>query len=127
MKRTLAAIALAVLITGCGDNGKYDGVYDCDVVEAVNNVSISEGSPYVFPEGTTKTNIIISENIITINGISDGSYITPKLLERTGEQGDYLLYEDGDTVIGFSKEHGVFNMRTGGLASQLLQNCKIRN
>ncbi|NIH18420.1 hypothetical protein [Morganella morganii] len=115
-----------VMVSGCGEKDKYDGNYTCDVFEAANNISIREGSKYTFPAGTKRAEILIKDKVITIKGMSDGEYISPKLDEFSTEFGNLIKYEDDSLKIGFSPSEKTMQMSSGKIASQWLKNCESK-
>ncbi|WP_274371590.1 hypothetical protein [Morganella morganii] len=129
MKKVLVGTmvsAAIMLVSGCGEKDKYDGNYTCDVFEAANNISIREGSKYTFPAGTKRAEILIKDKVITIKGMSNGDFISPKLAEFSTEFGDLIKYESDSLEIGFSPSKKSMQMFSGEVASQWLKNCEVK-
>lgn len=128
MKRILAVAAVVALLAGCGESDpKYDGEYACDIEQISNSGVISNGNPNAFPKELEKTNIIVSNRVITVKGLNNGDYITPKLNEKKDSNGDDYLFLDSDNLnVAFTKKVGIFNVVYPDKSGQLLMNCKMK-
>lgn len=128
MKRILAVAAVIVLLAGCGESDpKYDGEYVCDIEQISNSGVISNGNPNAFPNELEKTNIVVSNRVITVKGLENGDYLTPKLNEKKDSNGDDYLFLDSDNLnVAFTKKVGIFNVVYPDKSGQLLMNCKMK-
>ncbi|MDX4946468.1 hypothetical protein [Providencia manganoxydans] len=128
MKRILAVAAVVALLAGCGESDpKYDGEYICDVDQISNSGVISNGNPNAFPKELEKANIVVSNRVITVKGLENGDYITPKLNEKKDSNGDDYLFLDSDNLnVAFTKKVGIFGVVFPDKSGQFLMNCKIK-
>ncbi|MDH2371892.1 hypothetical protein QDQ59_18855 [Providencia rettgeri] len=128
MKRILAVAVVVALLAGCGESDpKYDGEYICDVDQISNSGVISNGNPNAFPKELEKANIVVSNRVITVKGLENGDYITPKLNEKKDSNGDDYLFLDSDNLnVAFTKKVGIFGVVFPDKSGQFLMNCKIK-
>ncbi|MEX6116743.1 hypothetical protein AB6G31_03655 [Providencia hangzhouensis] len=128
MKRILAVASVVALLAGCGESDpKYDGEYICDVDQISNSGVISNGNPNAFPKELEKANIVVSNRVITVKGLENGDYITPKLNEKKDSNGDDYLFLDSDNLnVAFTKKVGIFGVVFPDKSGQFLMNCKIK-
>lgn len=127
MKRILAVAAVVVLLAGCGESDPvFDGEYVCDVDQDMNKGAITKGSTLTFPKDLTETNIIISNRVITVKGMTAGDYITPKLEEKKGKEAEELFYDKDGINIAYTKKLGILVFSNPDKLGQLLMNCKSK-
>ncbi|EJD6083314.1 hypothetical protein M0L39_RS02905 [Providencia rettgeri] len=128
MKKVLIIGAVVALLAGCGESDpKYDGEYICDVDQISNSQVISNGNPNAFPKDTTKANIIVENRVITVKGLKNGDFTTPKLNEKKDSNGDDYLFLDSENLnVAFTNKVGIFNVVYPDKSGQLLMNCKIK-
>ena len=128
MRKVLVIGAVVALLAGCGESDhKYDGEYICDVDQISNSGVISNGNPNAFPKELEKANIVVSNRVITVKGLENGDYITPKLNEKKDSNGDdYLFLDSEDLNVAFTKKVGIFGVVFPDKSGQFLMNCKIK-
>lgn len=125
--------ALATLLSGCGEQSKYDGVYICDVIQVFNNKTIESNGKYTFPKNTKEAKIKLENAVLTIYGLDSGNYIGHKMTKPSKDDinddvydGDFLYKKDGVMeVFSFQRKGANFIVDEDGmLTGQVLNNCK---
>ncbi|MEX9609201.1 hypothetical protein AB7309_08060 [Providencia manganoxydans] len=125
MKRLSIIFAAVILLVGCGKKDpKYDGEYVCIIDQDINRGAELTGSEYEFPGNLSETVIIIDNRVVTVKGMNFGDYVTPRLEEKKGKEGDELLYDKDDVHIGYMKRLGILSFRLPDGSGQVLTNCK---
>lgn len=104
MRKLLFFSALITLLSGCDVQSKYDGVYTCDVTQALNDKTIEYGGNYVFPKDTKEAKIKLENTVLTIYGMNSGDYIGHKMSKPSKDDinddvydGDFFYKKDGVT------------------------------
>ncbi|EJD6332460.1 MULTISPECIES: hypothetical protein [Proteus] len=125
--RKVILSTLMVLLSGCSEQGKYDGSYTCDVSQAANDYPSITNSKYAFPKTLTKADVIIKKNIMTIKGFILEDYVSGELAED--KKDNLINVKDKVTVSMSSDRKSVFLLYEEGdiPVIQTLTSCELKN
>lgn len=127
MKKGFLLIILTILLIGCGGKDiSYDGEYVCIIDRDINRSAGLTVSEYEFPGNLSEAVIMIENRMVTVKGMNIGDYITPRLEEKKGKEGDELFYDKDDIHIGYMKRLGILSFRLPDGSGQVLTNCKSK-
>ncbi|NBM92714.1 MULTISPECIES: hypothetical protein [Proteus] len=124
--RKVILSTLMVLLSGCSEQGKYDGSYTCDVSQVANDYPSITNSKYAFPKTLTKSDVIIKNNIMTIKGFISEDYVSGELTED--KKDNLINVKDKVTVSMSSDRNSVFLLYEEGdiPVIQTLTNCELK-
>lgn len=124
MRKVLVIGAVVALLAGCGESDPvFDGKYVCDVDQDANKSAILKGGKNTFPKDLNKTDIVISNRVITVKGMTAGDYVTPKLDEKKGKEGEELFYDKDGIQVAYTKKLGILVFSHSDKLGQILMNC----
>ncbi|MFU9076172.1 hypothetical protein ACNART_07945 [Proteus sp. LHD240705] len=124
--RKVILSTLMVLLSGCSEQGKYDGSYTCYVSQVANDYPSITNSKYAFPKTLTKSDVIIKNNIMTIKGFISEDYVSGELTED--KKDNLINVKDKVTVSMSSDRNSVFLLYEEGdiPVIQTLTNCELK-
>lgn len=127
MKKGLVLGIFAVSLAGCGEKDvTYDGEYVCIIDQDINRAADLTGNEYEFPGNLSEAVIVIDNRVVTVKGMNLGDYVTPRLEEKKGKEGDELFYDKDDVHIGYMKRLGILSFRLPDGSGQVLTGCKSK-
>ncbi|HEI8904586.1 TPA: hypothetical protein SLH24_003779 [Proteus mirabilis] len=133
MRKVIFLSLLLMMLSGCGDIGKYDGVYACGISQALNDKTIEYGGDYVFPKDTKKAKIKLENAVLTIYGMNSGDYIGHKMSKPSKDDinddvydGDFFYKKDGIMeAFSFDRKLATLTINREGMKSiQQFSGCK---
>ncbi|EKT55768.1 hypothetical protein [Providencia sneebia] len=127
MKKGLFLVIWVILLSGCGGKDvTYNGEYVCIIDRDINRGAGLTGSEYEFPGNLSEAVIMIENRVVTVKGMNIGDYVTPRLEEKKGKEGDELFYDKDDIHIGYMKRLGILSFRLPDGSGQVLTSCKSK-